>query len=453
MRPYHNNPRKISNEQLSDLDTWLRELGDLSGIVHDLNSDEIIGGNQRARVFDLVQTNSAAITVTETFDPPTPQGTVGLGYISWNGERYGYRQVRWTPERAQQANVVANRAGGDWDWDILKDFDFGDLLDWGFTEQDFELAGVDFDNGTPALDDPGPQLDKAAELQEKWQVSTGDVWQCGEHFTVCGDCREPGTWKQLLTVARVDKANGIFTSPPYAEQRKKQYGGIPTAEYVDWWEAVQANVKAHLAIDGSFFVNIKPHCESGERVLYVFDLVLAMKRQWGWRYIEESVWKHGGTPGRPATRFKNQFEPIHQFSLGSYKWRPDNAMEESNGAFLPAGRPNVSKSQGHGGSTLDGVRTFTGLVYPGNVIVTGKNQDAVGHPAAFPTALPARFIRAYSDPGDVWLDPFLGSGTTIVAAHQNKRRGLGIEKLEKYCAVTLERVFQLGLDPHLIQNA
>ena len=67
----------------------------------------------------------------------------------------------------------------------------------------------------------------------------------------------------------MEKVNGVFTSPPYAEQRKEQYGGVPTEQYVEWWEAVQSNVKANLAADGSFFVNIKPHRANGERSLYV----------------------------------------------------------------------------------------------------------------------------------------------------------------------------------------
>jgi len=93
-----------------------------------------------------------------------------------------------------------------------------------------------------------------------------------------------------------------------------------------------------------------------------------------------------------------------------------------------------------------------GLVRPSNVIqVAASGSEAQGHAAAFPVALPAFFVKAYSDAGDVWLDPFLGSGTTIVAAHQNNRRGLGIEKLEKYVAVILERLQQTtGLTPRLV---
>ena len=122
-------------------------------------------------------------------------------------------------------------------------------------------------------------------------------------------------------------------SPPYAEQRKEQYGGVPTAEYVAWWEAVQANVKANLAQDGSFFVNIKPHCEDGERVLYVFDLVLAMRRRWGWRFVDELCWLRSGVPGEWANRFKNGFEPLYQFCVdGSMKFRAKNVTHESDHA-------------------------------------------------------------------------------------------------------------------------
>jgi DNA modification methylase len=70
----------------------------------------------------------------------------------------------------------------------------------------------------------------------------------------------------------------------------------------------------------------------------------------------------------------------------------------------------------------------------------------VGQAAMFPVALPEFFIKAFSDNGDAWLDPFLGSGTTIVAAHRNGRRGLGIEALPKYVSVVNERIQSMGLD-------
>lgn len=135
MKLYHKNPRQITKKQYSDLETWLRELGDLSGIVHDLNSDEIIGGNQRSRILDI---NACEIMIEEPHEPDE-QGTVAQGYAIWEGKKYSYRQVRWTPEQCEKGNIVANKAGGGFDFDILANqFELQDLLEFGFEK--FELG-------------------------------------------------------------------------------------------------------------------------------------------------------------------------------------------------------------------------------------------------------------------------------------------------------------------------
>ena len=144
MKQYHKNPRRITDDDLADLRRWLVELGDLSGVVHDLNSDEIIGGNQRGRVFDI---NHAAIELVDGPHEPDEQGTVAHGFVVWQGKRYAYRQVRWTPRQCEKANIVANQAGGDWDAVILaSEFQAADLVEWGFENDELEellrAAGV-----------------------------------------------------------------------------------------------------------------------------------------------------------------------------------------------------------------------------------------------------------------------------------------------------------------------
>ena len=364
----------------------------------------------------------------------------------------------WPPERVKAYLVADNELG------LLAENDEaqlaaliaeaqafdGELLGaMGYDEAEFQalLASVAGD-AKATQDDPGAQIDKAEELQAKWNVQPGDLWQLGAHRLICGDCRQPETWARLLDGG---KANGVFTSPPYAEQRKEQYGGTPASEYVAWWEEVQANVKANLAPDGSFFVNIKPHCEDGERVLYVFDLVLAMRRQWGWRYVDELCWTNRGFPGEPQDRFQNVFEPIYHFSDGKIKFRPKAVWHQSDS--IPVHKAGQNFRQSNRGNGFESPETEKGMAYPRNVldIPNGIGGDS-RHAAAFPVALPDFFVRAYSDAGDVWADPFCGSGTTIVAAHNNKRRGMGIEMLQKYCAVILERVSGLGIEPVLVQD-
>lgn len=148
MKPYHKNPRKISPRQLAELEKWLVEFGDLSGVVHDLNSDEIIGGNQRWSIFDL---GEYEIILDEKSEIPDEQGTVATGYIYWEGEEYTYRQVRWTAEKCERANIIANKAGGDFDFDLLAQrFSASILLQAGFKEYEFVTftePGQDKDHG------------------------------------------------------------------------------------------------------------------------------------------------------------------------------------------------------------------------------------------------------------------------------------------------------------------
>ena len=78
MKNYYKNPRQITEKQFKDLGKSLEDFGDLSGIVHDLNSDEIIGGNMRGRVFNI---DDCEIEITHRNDEPDEQGTVAHGFV------------------------------------------------------------------------------------------------------------------------------------------------------------------------------------------------------------------------------------------------------------------------------------------------------------------------------------------------------------------------------------
>ena len=154
MKEYNKNPRKISKKQLIELEANLKELGDISGIVHDLNSGEIIGGNQRTKVLNI---QDCEIEIVKEFETPTEQGTVALGFVVWQGERFNYRKVLWTPEQCEKANVTANKMGGTWDFDVLKEhFNQDKLLTFGFDE--WELAALPEDN-SPEKKASGKQYD------------------------------------------------------------------------------------------------------------------------------------------------------------------------------------------------------------------------------------------------------------------------------------------------------
>ena len=110
----------------------------------------------------------------------------------------------------------------------------------------------------------------------------------------------------------------------------------------------------------------------------------------------------------------------------------------------------MTEHQGQEGFKWFGDDVGKGMAYPGNRLPTFLgSHKACSHEAAFPVGLPSFFIMAYSDPGDRWLDPFLGSGTTMVAAQQLNRRCYGIEISPAYCGVILERMADMGLSPRM----
>ena len=301
----------------------------------------------------------------------------------------------------------------------------------------------------------------------------GDLIVMAGHRLLCGDCRDSNDMATLMSGAVVNVA---ITSPPYASQRKydetTEFKPIHPDEYVDWFNAVQAIVSSHLADDGSWFVNIKEHCEEGQRILYVKDLTLTHVRQWGWWFVDEYAWTHGGTPKAVVNRFKNGWEPIFHFTRGrGHKFRPESVMHATDNACdWTGGHPCNEWSHGHGQGrrTFEGVRQWAdkkgrdidlkygednqvqgspaptyvssdGMAYPSNVLSLGKNREALGHSAAYPVSLPEFFIRACTDKADIAFDPFMGSGSTMIAAEHLGRKCYGMEISPAYCDVIVER--------------
>lgn len=207
MKFFDNNPRKITKKQFEQLSADLEEFGDLGGIVHDVDSDQVISGNQRCRALDLSRVQPI---VTERFDPPTRAGTVATGYIEWRGERFSYRAVRWTPEQCLAANIKANLDGGSWDWNILGNWDADLLKGVGFDGdmlKDWQEQSIALGEMLAAEDIFNPTLNplmsnaqytdeeirrKAEELANKFAKPGDDKVevicpQCGEIFFINKD--------------------------------------------------------------------------------------------------------------------------------------------------------------------------------------------------------------------------------------------------------------------------
>lgn len=114
LAPNPKNPRKITPEKIEMLRAALTRFGDLSGIVFNRRSGQLVGGHQRKEAFQGGQ-----ITVERRFSEPSRAGTVAEGFVLFEGERYAYREVDWDAETDLAANIAANKGAGDWDYSLL----------------------------------------------------------------------------------------------------------------------------------------------------------------------------------------------------------------------------------------------------------------------------------------------------------------------------------------------
>lgn len=151
MKKYHNNPRQIKEKNFIELKKSLEEFGDLSGIVHNLDTDEILSGNQR---FEALNLNDYEEAIKERFDPPTRTGTSYNGQIIIDGEPYKVRHVTgWSEEKCKRAVLAANsrKLQGETDFDILSSWDEKVVLEY-FEEWEFGL-GSEIPEENKAIDE------------------------------------------------------------------------------------------------------------------------------------------------------------------------------------------------------------------------------------------------------------------------------------------------------------
>lgn len=249
---------------------------------------------------------------------------------------------------------------------------------------------------------------------------------------ICGDCAEQ------LTQLDNDSVQLIFTSPPYADQRKKTYGGIHPDQYVDWFLPISDELRRVLKPRGTFILNIKEKAVNGERHTYVLDLIKALREQ-GWLWTEEFIWyKKDPMPGKWPNRFRDAWERLLQFNKAKqfdmYQDAvmvpvSDNTIKQLRGVSKSARVESLNKS-GFGINKHNLVGRE--MVYPTNVVHMATVNGAVWHSAVFPRRLPEWFIKLFTVPDDTVLDPFAGSGTTLFAALEKKRRPIGIEIVPEY---------------------
>lgn len=259
---------------------------------------------------------------------------------------------------------------------------------------------------------------------------------------VLGDCLD------ILKSVPENSIDLIFTSPPYADQRSRVYGGIKPDDYVAWFLPRADQFMRVLRPTGSFVLNIKERVVDGERHTYVIDLILQMRKH-KWLWTEEYMWhKKNSYPGKWPNRFRDNWERLIQFNKSKKFYMDQESVKVPVGDWAKDRLANLSETD----KTRDESKVGSGfgkkvenwigrdLVYPTNVIHMATECGNQNHAAAFPVDLPSWFIKLFSPEGGVVLDPFSGSGTTAVAAKQLGRHYLGIDIKQEFIDISIERI-------------
>ena len=363
----------------------------------------------------------------------------------------------------------------------------------------------------PPVQDVAPKLDKAAELQQVWQVQPGQLWQCGSHRVLCGDATKR---EDIARLMGAEKAVLCHADPPYGMGKENDgiandnlYGPKLDAFQLQWWQAV----RPYLTDNASAY--IWGNAENLWRLWYCGGL----KESERLTFRNEIVWDKGSGQGMLSDNhrmFPVTSERCLFFMLGEqgFNTNADNYWEgwDSIQSYLYSQRQLMGWNSHQMKQYAGGSPTGHGDHWTGKsqwIMPTRENyegwqraargdafkqeydafkreyddlkreyyatrahfdnthdnmtdvwsfsrvigEERWGHATPKPVEMITRIIKSSAPPGGIVLDPFCGSGTSLVAAQNLGCRGRVIEINPSYCAVTLERMRGFGLLPTLIK--
>ena len=373
------NPRKMDHKTLEQLKTSIREFGMVQPLIIN-EKNQVIGGNQRLQAL-----RELGIEEVDTV------------------------QVH-LPEAKQKAlNLALNKISGEWDEDLLQKF-IDDM-----PNEDIEIAGFDLKELGIDLDDLGlvEEDEYKGPTEPRVQPALGDMYQLGEHKLICGDSTKQETYERLLGD---EKADMVFTDPPYNVNYKSRgaLGSIKNddmseEEFINFTLNFMQQVKDHLKTGGVYYI-----CSGYSSYPAFIYGIHAL----GLEFSGPIIW------------VKNQT------SMG---WNDYRHKYE----IVLAGKKKQTKSK-KGQPILygwnGGAHYFAKDPYESDVWeVPRRGSNTMIHPTQKPVPLIARAIKNSSRPGEIILDPFGGSGSTLIAAEKTKRKARIIELDPHYAGLIIER--------------
>ncbi len=380
VKPYPKNAKKHPDKQLKLIADSLRAFGWQQPIVVDKN-DEIIVGHGRWMAYKKFGEGIKEPWIVKADD--------------------------LTDEQVKAYRLADNKLNeSDWDMDLA----ITELKE--LSPEMFDLTGFDKDLlvGVDERDDVVPE-----DVPEIAQL--GDIFKLGNHRIMCGDSTRKADLEKLM---EGQTAKLMFTSPPYnigANMYKNYKDNLQSREYIDF----NLNVFGiwNEAVRGMIFWNISYNKRSKtEFIEILYEITKTIN---GIKFLDLIVWDKGhGMPVTSKEAMTRQYEDIFVFDNDEqYK---DNEMIA---VYKNASNAYYIKKKDKGLS---------------NYWKVGTNKTQLdNHKACYPVALVTKGILIGSDEGDIIIDPFLGSGTNVIAAEKTNRICYGMELDPKYIDIIIAR--------------
>lgn len=342
-----------------------------------------------------------------------------LGYKEIN-EDWTKQVLGWTEEEKKEFIVKDNtHFGSEWDYEIFDEWGLSaeQLTEWGLD------LPVDWGGKLEAEED---DFDVPAGGIET-DIVIGDLFEIGQYRLLCGDSTDSDSVAKLMNGENADM---VFTSPPYNANSqigftKKGGIGLKTSDFYLDKKTDNKTELEYLQFNADIFSTIKIFCTDEAVILYNIgynhnspsDYINVIKKSLEYfNLVETVIWKKSMVISLQGDNLTRNYEFI--FVL-----------------YNAEGKPKLNKTHFH--------ECIGNLWEVSNV---GANSEH--HKACFPVKLVEQAINIYAKENALLYEPFLGSGTTMVAAHQLKRKCYGMELDPKYCQVIIDRMKKL--DPTLI---
>ena len=394
LKPCARNARTHSVKQVKQIARSMKEFGFNNPILIDQNG-EVIAGHGRLEAAKLL----GFLTVP----------TVQLSHLS-AAQKRAY---------VLADNKLAEKAG--WDKEILS-IELQGLMDIGF-EVDltgFETPEIDIildDAAESRHDVPDPQDSVPAVSSGPAVTQLGDVWRLGLHRLVCGDARSDAAYRALMNN---EKAEFVFTDPPYNVRIDGHVSGLGRIRHPEFAMASgEMSPEAFTGFLGSVFGQLCAHTVDGS----IHDVCM------DWRHVGEML-----AAGKETyTELKNLIVWVKtNAGMGCfYRSQHELVFVWKNGTG-----PHINNFElGQHGRNRTNVWTYAGA----NTFRPDRMADLKSHPTVKPAALVIDAIKDCSRRGGLVLDPFCGSGTTLIAAERTGRKARAIEIDPAYCDVSIKR--------------